>query len=359
MRKFGTPRGIVIVALIIGVLAAMRLLYVFDWDPTVFTAFGEEAYATTEFAEQKLGREVLTRPHQGHDGKFFFVQANDPWVLDPENNAAVLDRPVYRSQRMFYPVLAGGLGLFPAEVIVWALPLVNVIMLAVGSWAVASIAVRHGASAWLGVAFALNIGLLSELFIDGAGITAFALACVGAWALEVDRIPLAAAAFVGAALTREVMAIFIGFIALIWLIRRKVVPWAVSVPAAVAILVWGVYIRLQIDLPPGVDQVRELTPVPFSGVVEAFQTGEGVAADFLVIGVFVVLIFLVPYRAWRSDVYLTWGAVGFAVLGPFLTVFVWQKSFDISRALAPLVTVFVVELFLARNRRLAEKPVPV
>jgi hypothetical protein len=66
--------------------------------------------------------------------------------------------------------------------------------------------------------------------------------------------------------------------------------------------------------------------------------------------IFICLIILVPLRAWKSDVYLTWGAVGFAVLAPFLTVYVWQKSFDISRALAPLVTAFLIEFALARKR---------
>jgi hypothetical protein len=59
---------------------------------------------------------------------------------------------------------------------------------------------------------------------------------------------------------------------------------------------------------------------------------------------------LVPILAWHSRVYLTWGAVGFAALAPFLTVFVWQKSFDISRALAPLVTAFLIEVAIVRRR---------
>ena len=62
------------IAVLFGLVIALRLLSVFDWDPTVFVAFGEESTAITEYGEQKLGREVLQRPHQGHDGKFFFVQ---------------------------------------------------------------------------------------------------------------------------------------------------------------------------------------------------------------------------------------------------------------------------------------------
>jgi hypothetical protein len=68
--------------------------------------------------------------------------------------------------------------------------------------------------------------------------------------------------------------------------------------------------------------------------------------------IFVFLLVLVPVRAWKSEVYLTWGAVGFAVLAPFLTIYVWQKSFDISRALAPLVTAFLIEFAIARRQKM-------
>lgn len=339
------------VSLAIGVLAVLRLLVVADWDPTVFTAFGEEAFPTTEYAEEELGREVITRAAQGHDGKFFFVQANDPWLLEPERHAAVLDRPAYRAQRMLFPLLAGGVGLFTPEAVLWAMPIVNVLMLALGSWMVAAIARKHGLSVWLGLGFALNIGLVSELFIDGAGITAFALAATGAWALEEERPLVASLAFVGAVLTREVMLLFIGSLAFFWLIRKRRAPWATTLPAIALAGVWALYVRQRVDIAADVDQVQEITAVPFTGVIEALTSGRAELIDYLVIGVSLVLVFLVPYRAWRSNIYLTWGAAGFALLGPFLTTQVWQKSFDISRALAPLVTVFLLELFIARRNR--------
>lgn len=319
---------------------------VFDWDPTVFTAFGDDAVAITEYAEEKLGREVLTRPNQGHDGKFFFVQANDPWLLDPDNNAAILDRPEYRSRRMFYPVLAGGLGLFEANTIVWALPLVNVVMLAIGSWAVAKLSLRHGGPPWVGLAFALNLGLLSDLFIDSAGIVAFALAVLGVLWLEEDRIALAAASFSAAVLSREAMAIFLAFVVLGWLIRKRSIPWRASLPAAIALLGWEAYVRLGVDLPSVSNQDSALTFLPFSGLWGALTSGYANLLDYVAIGIFSALIVFVPYKALKSRMSLTWGAAGFAVLAPFLSFYIWQKSFDISRALAPLITVFVLEMFL-------------
>ena len=93
-------------------------------------------------------------------------------------NAVVLDRPLYRSQRMFYPLQAGGLGLFSAEGVVWGLLVVNVIAMGLGTWAVAVLAVEMGLSSWWGLAFLLNIGLVSELNIGGAGIVAAAAALV-------------------------------------------------------------------------------------------------------------------------------------------------------------------------------------
>jgi hypothetical protein len=350
MRPSGTVR-VVVVAIVLATVAALRLLAVSGWDPTSFTAFGADSVEITDYAEQELGRDVKTRALQGHDGKFFFVLANDPLLLDPEENAAVLDRQRYRSQRILYPLVAGAGGIFPPEVIVWSLIVVNVLALAIGAWAVAGIARKHGVSEWWGLAFLLNVGLLSELYIDGAGILAFALACVGVLALEHDRPGLAGVVFAASALTREVMLAFVCFIALFWLIRKRAIPWLVVAPAVLTVALWAWYVRIRLPAVEGVDQVKELTLTPFSGLAEAVTSGRAEAADLLLIFVFACLLVLVPVRAWKSDIYLTWGAVGFAVLAPFLTVFVWQKSWDISRALAPLVTAFLIEFAVARKRQ--------
>ena len=49
------------VALAIGLFAAIVLLIFADGDPTTFIAFGEEATATLKYGEEALGREVVTR----------------------------------------------------------------------------------------------------------------------------------------------------------------------------------------------------------------------------------------------------------------------------------------------------------
>ena len=46
----------------------------------------------------------------------------------------------------------------------------------VGTWVVAMLAMRMGGSPWWGLAFALNLGFISEMNIDGAGVVAAAAA---------------------------------------------------------------------------------------------------------------------------------------------------------------------------------------
>ena len=197
---------VALVALVFSSVLVVRSLSEADWDATLFTAFGEEALPTRPYAEERLG-DVFLRASQGHDGKFFFVQANDPLVLDPETNASVLDRPLYRSQRMLYPLLAGGGGFFSPETIVWALIVVNVLAMGAGTLATASVAKSMGMSPWWGLTFALNLGFISEMNISGAGIVA-AAAAFGAVAMFLrDRRVWGVVLLALAALSREVMLI--------------------------------------------------------------------------------------------------------------------------------------------------------
>ena len=138
-----------VAGLAIGVVIALRLLIPNGMDPTVFLALGDDSPVQTNYARRLLG-DVRTRRDLGHDGRFFFAQANDPWLLRSDMNAAVLDRPVYRSQRMLFPLIAGGLGSFPPGVVVWSMLITNLLAMGIGALVAAELATRWGASAWLG-----------------------------------------------------------------------------------------------------------------------------------------------------------------------------------------------------------------
>ncbi len=86
------------VGLAIGVTFAVKMLVNYGMDPTVFVAFGDgDSPIQRAYVMEVLG-EVTDRSRFVHDGKFFFAQANDPWYLEPERHAAVLDgRSIARS----------------------------------------------------------------------------------------------------------------------------------------------------------------------------------------------------------------------------------------------------------------------
>ena len=342
-RRRVTP---LVVGLVAGLLACLYVsseLSRFGWDATHFAAFGEDATEIRAYAEDRLG-EVILRGDLGHDGRFFFVQGNDPWVLEPEVNAVVLDRPLYRSQRMFYPLLAGGFGLLSAEGVVWGLLVANVIAMGLGTWAVAVLAVEMGLSSWWGLAFLLNIGLVSELNIGGAGIVA-AAAAFGAVALfSKNRFWWGVGLLVVAALSREVMLLVAAGTAWWWWrIRgeRARALWTLVVPTA-AVALWALYLRLQISSDGGAGEIQEIG-LPFVGFFQALTNyWIGNTMD-LVIGIAMLLIlFLFGYRAVIRRDLVSWAFAGFTVVGILLTQQVWRSYFDITRGIAPLITVFVL-----------------
>ena len=343
-----------LVALVLVSLFAVYQLSRFDWDLTQFVAFGEEAIEIRAYAEDKLGA-VKLRSHLGHDGRFFFVQANDPWVLAPEENALILDRPLYRSQRMLYPLLAGGLGLFSPEVVVWGMLIVNIVAMALGSWAVAWLASTLGGSVWLGLAFLLNIGLISELNVGGAGVVASA-AAFGALAFLVrGRIPAGIALLALAALSREVMLVVAaGSAFYLWKRDEKRRAVAAAVIPLVAVFVWAVYLRLRIGVDSGLTEVQEIG-LPFVGIIQAFSYWVTSPIDLVVGLAMLLLLGLFVRRAVAQDNIVGWGFLGFVPLSLMLTEQVWHSYYDITRAIAPLLTAFVVLVATGEESRRSSK----
>lgn len=334
-----------VVATLFSSLMVVRVLSQVDWDATVFAAFGEDAAPTAEYAEQRLG-DVYMRAAQGHDGKFFFVQANDPWLLEPGLNADVLDRPLYRSQRMLYPVLAGGFGLFEPETIVWAMLIVNLLAMGVGSWVVAKIAAEMGGSPWWGLAFVLNIGFFSEVNIGGAGVVAAAAAFGAVLMFMRDRTRAGIGWLVAAVLAREAMLIAAAGIALwLWLQRRRMTAVTVAAVPGLAVVAWAAYLRLRIGEGAVAAEVQEIG-WPFGGFVEAFSSWLGDPLD-LVVGVAMMILFVIFTRRVLISRYLVgWAFLGFVALGVVFTEQVWHSYFDITRAVAPIITSFVLLVFL-------------
>jgi hypothetical protein len=327
-----------------GVLTVVVLgLAAAEWDPTVFVGFGEDATATTDYGEAILGQ-VDLRPSQGHDGKYFFVQANDPLLLDPVGNAEILDLPVYRSQRMLYPLLAGGFGLVPGPMVAWSLLAVNLVAVFVGSLATAELSTHLGGSHWWGLAFAANVGLLYAVTSDVSDVLAAAL---GMWAVlfvHRQRLLPAVVLFAAAGLTREVMLICaVGAALWLWFERRRTAAVAMAVIPTAALGAWTLYVAYRL----GADQTSAgAIGLPFAGLVEAFG-GWLDEPTVLAAGVCVIVLLLLFTIRWASTrTALGWTFAGFVPLAAVMSERVWREVFDFSRALAPVLTAAVLLIFV-------------
>jgi hypothetical protein len=330
---------------------ALRLLIPNEMDPSIFVAFGSGSPDQTSYAQRLLG-DVMTRPGGGHDGQAFFIQANDPWFIEPEENAALLDYPVYRAQRMLFPMVAGGLGLFPPGVVVWTMLIVNLLALGVGAFLAATLAVEWGCPPWLGLAVPLNVGLLFELDIGGSGVLAY-VCCLGAvWALLRDRFPLAAILFAAGALSRETMVAFaVGVFLLYWFERRQLL-WPIVVAPITALAVWDAYIWVRLrDIPGAVSAPRSVGP-PLFGLIDAGKSWLDHPLDLVTSLVLVAVVAAFIPIAMRTRLPIAWGAIPFVALALILSANVWREPFDSSRAIAPILTAYPF-LVMSPNRALA------
>jgi hypothetical protein len=307
-------------------------------DPSVFLALGADSPLQTRYARSLLG-DVRVRPGIGHDGRFFFVQANDPWYLHPTETGALLDRPIYRSQRMLFPMIAGGFGLFSPRVVVWSMLVTNVIAMTLGAIIAAKLAESWGLPVWLGLLVPLNIGLLFEVEIGGAGVLAFVCCLSALWALVHDRTWVASALFAGAALTREVMIVFaVGVFVVIWLDHRQAL-WPIIATPVVAAGVWLAYVVSRLGGVPGHGPSRGAFGPPFLGLSEAIRASwlKDPWAFVVNVALLIVVILFVPVAV-RGRLPIAWGALPFAALAVFLSAAVWRETFDLARAVAPIFT---------------------
>jgi len=334
---------VVVVALAMTAGLTATMVSNFGWDATAFIGFGEEATDIREYAEMHLG-EIVLRHGAGHDGKFFFVQANDPWLMDAAERAELFDYPVHRSRRMLYPLLAGGLGMFQPEVIVWSLLLSNVIWMVLGTWGTARLAQTLGGSPWWGLAFTFNIGLIFALLIDGSDILALALAVWAVAFLYEERFSPAVALLAASALTREAM-IVCAMGAGVWLWTRgprRAAFVVIGVPG-LALGIWEGYLRLRLGPDPGLPGSFGL---PFAGLANA-MTQWAQEPTVLVFGVCLnLLAILLVRRWWVGRSLLSWAFIGFVPLAILFTAPVWTEFFDFTRVLAPLLTASILVVFV-------------
>ncbi len=249
---------------------------------------------------------------------------------------------------MLYPVLAGAAGFADPDEIVWGMILVNVVAMAVGATATGALALRMGGSAWWGLAFPLNIGLISEFSIGGAGILAAACGFAGVLMLEKERWYAGGVLLAASALAREAMLVVaIGAFLWVWTRGDRRNAAKVGGIPLLAVVGWATYLRFR--LPDDSELVAGALGPPLRGLLENVSNWLGdpleMAVGLMTIGVLVVL----THRAIVTPNLLAWSFVLFVPLAILLTAPVWDGFFNISRAVAPVYMAFVLVVFADRR----------
>ena len=289
------------------------------------------------YAEDLLGP-IVVAPEAGHDGKFFFSQAMDPFYLEPETHAVYLDRPTYRAQRMLYPTIASLGGLLNPTATAWGLIVVNLLAMGIGTAITARLALEMGLSPWYGLAFLLNPGLFIEIHIDSAGLVATA-ALMAAVLMAMWNRPWATGGFLAAAvLARETMLLAAVGLAVFFVWQKRKAPLALALPF-LAVGGWWAYVHWR--LADGLSQDTQAVGLPLVGFIEAFQVWVSTPDRMVDLLIGVILLFIsvaVAVRAVLKPSALGLAIAPFALLALLMSQPVWARYFDSARALAPVLT---------------------
>lgn len=157
----------------------------------------------------------------GYDGQFYYRLALDPFDLARTAFGIHLDS-FSRVERMGYPFLAWAFALGHRSLIPLTLVVVNVVMAAVLGLAGGLLAKSAGRHAIWGLVFPLYWGYLWTLGRDLTELTAAAFVVLAVAALVRDEPLWAAAAFLGAIVSKETSVLLVGTLALttLWLRYR-------------------------------------------------------------------------------------------------------------------------------------------
>ena len=255
----------------------------------------------------------------GYDGQFALFIARDPM-----NAHHYLDDPVYRLDRILYPMLARALALGQPGAIPVMLLVVNVLAVIAGTFCLALFLTRHGASTWLALVFGLSPALFVGVDRDLNEPLAYALVIGALLVIDSGHVRSAALLLGLAGITRETtlvfaLAILVASAVGVGPIRRRASDLAVFGLIAFApfAVLHGFLLSEYGKDPPG---DPALTFVPFQGLVARTPWGPAELAEIYSVVVpalaALVLTLLLVRKLTAWTVALVLNVLAFVVLLP-------------------------------------------
>ncbi len=323
--------------------------------PEWFLHLGHNNEANLAFARHYFGRDVVVPHRDGHDGRYFWVQARDPFILHPDVDKPLFDpgRATYRFQRVAYPLIAAPWRLLGERALLWGMVATNVVVIGAGAFVATLLALEMGAPARAALGFILSPAVAVAAIGDLSDALAVAALLLTILLLLRGRYGWAMAAGALAVLAKEPMLLGLAGIAVFWkrpTVRRRVLLVAVPLAAAAA---WALYVRWRLGWAS--TRVEEFT-APFKGFVDAWRLSWSPTAswtDAVCALLLIPLAVVIVMRWWRRRSLLLDAAVPFAVLVPFFSMQVLEILLNSVRSIAPAITLLWMDFYVPDSARVS------
>jgi hypothetical protein len=239
---------------VVATIFALLILATNAWDPMVFVRLG------TRYGQGDPNGTI------GYDGQFAYQIARQPFDAAP-----FLDIPPYRYQRVLYPLAARFVTVGQPALIPWALVILNLIALAVGTVAMSLILVKKGLSPWYALTVGIFAGQLVSLRLDLNEPFFLTFALLGIYAFESDRPRLGAFFFALSMLSKETAIAFVaGYLVYFFFTRqwRRLVETAVISLGPFLILQLVIWLNFgEVGLRSGGQGATPFSLIPFGGLL--------------------------------------------------------------------------------------------
>jgi hypothetical protein len=342
---------VAVAAVVVGIILRAAYYHVYQAQLTGFLNVGQD------FA-QRAGLPGLASSPYGYDGQFYYFLALRPqYFLSCVHPtlACPIDAPVYRMQRVLFPMTAKILSLGNPSLLPLAFLEINVVSILVcvavaGQWFA-----EAGLSRWLGLAAGLCCGQLIGLLRDVPdpyGVMWFVLTL---YLLQRRRVVLAALCGAAALLTREQFLLFLPLLALPWIFERR---WGLLAQSALItfgpFIVWQLVLHALYGQWPLTQSSKSapLVPVPFSALWQLRHSNQFVLLATCVAVPIVAVAALSILALWRDGpaVFtldpLPLVVVAYCLLISVTGVINWADVWAAARLAAPAM---VVGLLVARK----------
>jgi hypothetical protein len=223
------------------VALAMHLRAFKDGDITRIFQVTRPFYEETVLCEVYPPGEI-TFEDGPYDGLWFLGYANDPLLLHRADHDGYYSKRFYRGRRIAWPWAGWLLGAGSRHAIPYSLPIANLLLLGVATWALARLLVERGRHPAWSLLYPLSLGAavctlrpLSDLFATSWMI-------LGCYAWVRRRPGVSTILFIFAVLSKEttILAPFVLGAMAVWRRRLRPAAWLLLVPAAMG--AWWIYL---------------------------------------------------------------------------------------------------------------------